>query len=342
MGNDGGGRLAQRVGADLLTVGRRRVPAVDPATARHTAVEAASPGATRSARQCSVVPAHQIEIGSPPGLELSALRPLGMLRTVLSDAAERAGVRMPPSARSGGGDMPALVDDPVHGCRAVRHASRARLQRCTSTWEFRIPNRRTGAKPPARGCRSSTPRRQLPFTRGATAVRPTAGCERWPRRPARGSTRTPPRTRGRGPSRPSCSSTRDAYGTPGFLAPATVESLGDVCPSLDDTILIARYPRSGRRRPRRHHVGRPTPDRSPRLVAAHCVRRTTCWRAWRWHVRRGAAPGVAHDAPLFDHVNPTWSGTATWILPYLLGRLHTHEPGRRDKFGARPHRDMAE
>jgi carboxylate-amine ligase len=37
----------------------------------------------------------QIEIGSPPGLELSALRhSLGLLRSNLSEAAERAGVRL--------------------------------------------------------------------------------------------------------------------------------------------------------------------------------------------------------------------------------------------------------
>ncbi|MDG4804956.1 glutamate--cysteine ligase [Micromonospora sp. WMMD980] len=56
----------------------------------------------------------QIEIGSPPGLELSSIRhSLGMLRAELSDAAERAGVRL--LAIGTGpidGPVPPVVDKP--------------------------------------------------------------------------------------------------------------------------------------------------------------------------------------------------------------------------------------
>ncbi|GAA2702926.1 glutamate--cysteine ligase [Micromonospora olivasterospora] len=56
----------------------------------------------------------QIEIGSPPGLELSSIRhSLGMLRRALSEAAERAGVRM--LAIGTGpvdGPVPPVVDKP--------------------------------------------------------------------------------------------------------------------------------------------------------------------------------------------------------------------------------------
>ncbi|TWJ26163.1 carboxylate-amine ligase [Micromonospora endolithica] len=56
----------------------------------------------------------QIEIGSPPGLELSSIRhSLGVLRTALADAAERAGVRL--LAIGTGpvdGPVPPVVDKP--------------------------------------------------------------------------------------------------------------------------------------------------------------------------------------------------------------------------------------
>ena len=56
----------------------------------------------------------QIEIGSPPGLELSSIRhSLGVLRRALSDAAERAGVRL--LAIGTGpvdGPVPPVVDKP--------------------------------------------------------------------------------------------------------------------------------------------------------------------------------------------------------------------------------------
>ena len=82
--------VAQRVGADLLTVGvEEEFLLVDPATGAATpaveAVIAEVPPDLRGQVQREFQTS-QIEIGSPPGLELSALRHgLGMLRAGLSD-----------------------------------------------------------------------------------------------------------------------------------------------------------------------------------------------------------------------------------------------------------------
>ncbi|MEH0986191.1 carboxylate-amine ligase [Micromonospora sp. CPCC 205556] len=105
-------------GTDLLTVGVEEefllvdphtgaaVPAVDLVMEQ---VPAELRGQVEREFQTS-----QIEIGSPPGLELSSIRhSLGMLRAALADAAERAGVRL--LAIGTGpveGPVPPVVDKP--------------------------------------------------------------------------------------------------------------------------------------------------------------------------------------------------------------------------------------
>ncbi|MDG4793739.1 glutamate--cysteine ligase [Micromonospora sp. WMMD1082] len=105
-------------GTDLLTVGVEEefllvdphtgaaVPAVDAVIEQ---VPAELRGQVEREFQTS-----QIEIGSPPGLELSSIRhSLGLLRTALAEAAERAGVRL--LAIGTGpvdGPVPPVVDKP--------------------------------------------------------------------------------------------------------------------------------------------------------------------------------------------------------------------------------------
>ncbi|MEU5724019.1 glutamate--cysteine ligase [Micromonospora sp. NPDC047738] len=119
-----GGSVAEREpstaagGTDLLTVGvEEEFLLVDPHTgaavpAVDLVMEQVPPelrGQVEREFQTS-----QIEIGSPPGLELSSLRhSLGMLRAELADAAERAGVRL--LAIGTGpvdGPVPPVVDKP--------------------------------------------------------------------------------------------------------------------------------------------------------------------------------------------------------------------------------------
>ncbi|MBQ1046402.1 carboxylate-amine ligase [Micromonospora sp. C72] len=111
-------RSAETGGTDLLTVGVEEeflladphtgtaVPAVDLVMEQ---VPAELRGQVEREFQTS-----QIEIGSPPGLDLSSIRhSLSMLRAALADAAERAGVRL--LAIGTGpvdGPVPAVVDKP--------------------------------------------------------------------------------------------------------------------------------------------------------------------------------------------------------------------------------------
>ncbi|MBQ1058934.1 glutamate--cysteine ligase [Micromonospora sp. C32] len=111
-------RSAETGGTDLLTVGVEEeflladphtgtaVPAVDLVMEQ---VPAELRGQVEREFQTS-----QIEIGSPPGLDLSSIRhSLSMLRAELADAAERAGVRL--LAIGTGpvdGPVPAVVDKP--------------------------------------------------------------------------------------------------------------------------------------------------------------------------------------------------------------------------------------
>ncbi|MGI5145368.1 carboxylate-amine ligase [Plantactinospora sp. CA-294935] len=111
-------RPAPNAGPDPLTVGvEEEFLLVDPATgAAAPAVEAVMaevPDELRGQVQHEFQTS-QIEIGTPPGLELSALRhSLGLLRTGLADAAEAAGVRLV-AVGTGPveGPVPPLVDNP--------------------------------------------------------------------------------------------------------------------------------------------------------------------------------------------------------------------------------------
>lgn len=111
-------RPAEAAGPDLLTVGvEEEFLLVDPATgaaapAVHAVLDQVPPelsGQVQLEFQTS-----QIEIGSPPGLDLGALRhSLGLLRAGLSDAAEATGVRV--LAVGTGpvpGPVPPVVDKP--------------------------------------------------------------------------------------------------------------------------------------------------------------------------------------------------------------------------------------
>ncbi|WP_407676293.1 carboxylate-amine ligase [Plantactinospora alkalitolerans] len=105
-------------GTDQLTVGvEEEFLLVDPVTgAAAPAVEAVMaevPDELRGQVQHEFQTS-QIEIGTPPGLELSALRhSLGLLRTGLADAAEAAGVRLVAVGTGpAGGPVPPVVDNP--------------------------------------------------------------------------------------------------------------------------------------------------------------------------------------------------------------------------------------
>ncbi|MDW5330520.1 glutamate--cysteine ligase [Plantactinospora sp. KLBMP9567] len=111
-------RPAPNAGPDPLTVGvEEEFLLVDPATgAAAPAVEAVLaevPDDLRGQVQHEFQTS-QIEIGTPPGLELSALRhSLGLLRTGLADAAEAAGVRLVAVGTGPvDGPVPPLVDNP--------------------------------------------------------------------------------------------------------------------------------------------------------------------------------------------------------------------------------------
>ncbi|MFY1668427.1 carboxylate-amine ligase [Plantactinospora sp. WMMB334] len=105
-------------GLDQLTVGvEEEFLLVDPVTGAATpaveAVFAEVPDELRGQVQHEFQTS-QIEIGTPPGLELRALRhSLGLLRTGLADAAEAAGVRLV-AAGTGpvDGPVPPVVDNP--------------------------------------------------------------------------------------------------------------------------------------------------------------------------------------------------------------------------------------
>ncbi|MGX7670154.1 carboxylate-amine ligase [Plantactinospora sp. DSM 117369] len=111
-------RPAPNAGPDPLTVGvEEEFLLVDPVTgAAAPAVEAVLaevPDELRGQVQHEFQTS-QIEIGTPPGLELSALRhSLGLLRTGLADAAEAAGVRLVAVGTGPvDGPVPPLVDNP--------------------------------------------------------------------------------------------------------------------------------------------------------------------------------------------------------------------------------------
>jgi carboxylate-amine ligase len=111
-------RAAGAAGADLLTVGvEEEFLLVDPATgAAAPAVEAVLeqvPPELRGQVQREFQTS-QIEIGTPPGLDLSALRhSLGLLRTGLSEAAEAAGVRLlAVGTGPASGPVPPVGDNP--------------------------------------------------------------------------------------------------------------------------------------------------------------------------------------------------------------------------------------
>ncbi|WP_432900250.1 carboxylate-amine ligase [Micromonospora matsumotoense] len=113
-----GAMAPERTGPDRLTVGVEEefllvdphtgaaVPAIDLVMAQ---VPAELRGQVEREFQTS-----QIEIGSPPGLELSSIRhSLGVLRGALADAAERAGVRVLAIGTGPvAGPVPPVVDKP--------------------------------------------------------------------------------------------------------------------------------------------------------------------------------------------------------------------------------------
>ena len=187
MGNDGVmADVAQRVGADLLTVGvEEEYLLVDPATGAATpaveAVIAEVPPDLRGQVQ-QEFQSSQIEIGSPPGLELSALAPRarhaprGPVRGGRTGRRADARRRHRPGERrdAGPGRRPAVPPDE----RAVRRRSppAPASTACTSTSACRT--RRSACRCSttcARGCRSSRPR--PPTRRSSTAA--TAGTPRW-------------------------------------------------------------------------------------------------------------------------------------------------------------------
>lgn len=351
MGNDGDmADVAQRVGADLLTVGvEEEFLLVDPATgAAVPAVEAVLaevPPELRGQVQREFQTS-QIEIGSPPGLELSALRHgLGILRRELSDAAERAGVRMLAVGTGPvGGDPPALVDDPRF------HRMIERYGLLAPGPGFNGMHIHVGVPDPEVGVQVLNRLRPwLPIVHAATTNSPfydgrdtgyaSYRSMLWNRWPPVGPTPWLD-------SHAHYERVVDQLIASGMLLdegmlywyarlsshlPTVEIRIGDVCPSLDDTILVAALIRglvaatlddidAGRPTPRiDHHL----------LVAAH------------WRAAHDGLEGLALDTfgdgtrpawhlmrRLFEHVTPYLERHGDReTVSYLLGRLHTHGTG---------------
>ena len=171
-----GAMAPERTGPDRLTVGVEEefllvdphtgaaVPAIDLVMAQ---VPAELRGQVEREFQTS-----QIEIGSPPGLELSSIRhSLGVLRGALADAAERAGVRLLAIGTGPvAGPVPPVVDKPRFdrmidgsGCWCPAPATTA----CTCTWGPGPGHRGAGAQPhPALAAGAARDDHQLPVLRG--------------------------------------------------------------------------------------------------------------------------------------------------------------------------------
>jgi glutamate---cysteine ligase / carboxylate-amine ligase len=351
VGNDGRmADVAQRIGADLLTVGvEEEFLLVDPATgAAMPAVEAVLaevPPDLRGQVQREFQTS-QIEIGSPPGLELSALRHgLGLLRQGLSDAAERAGVRMLAVGTGPvGGETPALVDDP-------------RFHRMIERYGLLAPGPgyngmhvHVGMPEPEVAVQVLNRLRPwLPIVHAATANSPffdgrdtgyaSYRSVLWNRWPPVGPTPWLD-------SHAHYERVVEQLIASGMLLdegmlywyarlsshlPTVEIRIGDVCPSLDDTILIAALLR-GLVAATLHDIveGRPTPRIDHHvLVAAH-------WRAAHDGLEglaldtfgTGTRPAWHMMRRLLDHVRPHLEAHGDLeTVTYLLGRLHTHGTG---------------
>ena len=343
-------RPAADSGTGLLTVGiEEEFLLVDPATgAAVPAVEAVLahvPAELRGQVQHEFQTS-QIEIGSPPGLELSALRhSLGLLRTGLSDAAEAAGVRL--LAVGTGpvdGPVPPVVDNP-------------RFHRMVERFGMLVPGPgnngmhvHVGVPDPEIAVQVLNHIRPwLPILHAATTNSPFyAGedtgyaswrsvlWERWP------------------PVAPTPwleshahyeRLIEDLIGTGMLLDEGmlywyarisarypTVEiRIGDVCPSLDDTLLIASLVRA--------LVATTLTDISagrPALPVAHHLLVAAHWRAAHDGLEGlavdplagGTRPAWHLMRPLFDRLRPALDRHGDLpLVTSLLGRLHAGGTG---------------
>ncbi|MFB9235389.1 glutamate--cysteine ligase [Plantactinospora siamensis] len=335
---------------DLLTVGvEEEFLLADPATgaavpAVHAVLERVRPelaGQVQLEFQTS-----QIEIGSPPGLELAALRhSLALLRAGVAEAAEEAGARL---LAVGTGPMPGPVPPVV---------DKPRYHEMIERFTLLVPSPGTngmhvhvGVPDPELAVQVLNHLRPwLPILHAATANSPyyegvdtgyaswrSMLWERWP------STSPTPWLE----SYAHYQRLVDQLITTGMMLddgmlywysrlsasyPTVEIRIGDVCPSLDDTILIAALCRAvvatavvdieaDRPAPRLEHH---------RLMGAH-------WRAAHdglegqavdpetgdlrpaWHVLRG----------LFERVRPQLERHGDLgLVTYLLGKLHSHGTG---------------
>jgi carboxylate-amine ligase len=353
------GQSAHGTADGLLTVGvEEEFLLVDPATgAASQAVESVLSevppdllGQVQREFQTS-----QIEIGSPPGLDLEAIRhALGILRAGLSDAAVRAGVRMlavgtgpadPPTEAS-----PEIVDNPRFHRMIERYGLLSPGPGSNGMHvHVGIPDPETGVQvlnhlrpwlPIVHAATSNSP-----FYNGRDTGYASWRSILWNRWPPVGPT---PRLRDHAHYQRLVEQLIGSgmllddgmlywYARLSAHLPTVEVRIGDVCPTLDDTILIAGLVRGlvaaalddiGRGEPPievDHHL----------LVAAH-------WRAAHDGLE-GLAVDLTGDAPpealgtrtawsvmrrLFDHVGPHLErhgdlGTVT----YLLGKLHSHGTG---------------
>lgn len=353
------GRIAQDTAEGLLTVGvEEEFLLVDPETGaaaeRFEEVFEEVPPDLRGQVQ-KEFQTSQIEIGSPPGLDLDALRhSLGLLRAGVAEAAERAGALLlaigtgpadPVDARP-----PAITDDPRFHRMIERYGLLAPGPGYNGLHiHVGIPD------PEVRVQVLNHLRPWLPILHAATANSPFfTGRDTgyaswrsvlWNRWPPVGPTpwleshvhyeRVVQQLIGSG-----MLLDEDMlywYGRLSSHLPTVEIRIGDVCPSLDDTILVAGLARGlvaasldeiahGKRAlPVEHHL----------LAAAH-------WRAAHDGLEgqaldltgdgdptaTGTRPAWRLMRRLFDHVGPyleRHGDLAT--VTYLLGRLHSHGTG---------------
>ena len=286
----------------------------------------------------------QIEVASPPQLELTSCRGAARLRTALADAAERAGARLVAvGARPAAGPHARIVDKPRY------HRMRERFGDLSPGAGINGMHVHVSVPDPETGVQVLNHLRPwLPIFQAATANSPLfdgrdTGYASWrsmlwdagPPSARRRTWSPTSSTRRWSPTwspAARCSTRECSTGTPGCPQLPTVEiRMGDVCPTLDDAMLLAALARALVATILQDvRAGRPAPDvPHPLLMAAHWRAAhdgleglTSTWRPGRprpaWRLMR----------QLFDYVRPELDRhgdleTAT----VLMGRLRSHGTG---------------
>ncbi|MGI5214529.1 carboxylate-amine ligase [Plantactinospora sp. CA-290183] len=338
------------VGKDLLTVGiEEEFLLVDPATGAATpaieAVLAEVPDELRGQVQRELQTS-QIEIGTPPGLDLGGLRhSLGLLRTGLAEAADAAGVRvLAVGTGPVAGPVPPVVDNP-------------RFHRMIERYRLLVPGPGVNGMHVHVGVADQEIAVQvlnhlrpwLPLLQAATANSPfyegvdtgyaswrSVLWERWP------SVAPTPWLESHAQYERSIQELIDSgmmldegmlywYARLSSRYPTVEIRIGDVCPSLDDTILLAALARALVDTALTDiHAGRPA------LQVGHHLLTAAHWRAAHDGLEGlavdplggGLRPAWHLMRRLFDRLRPALERHGDLALvTSLLGRMHTRGTG---------------